>query len=257
MRPPRAFLSLLVLLLALPASAAAQQGTAALEGAVEDPSGAVLPGVTVTATHRDTGTGRSVVTDERGRYRMQALPTGPYVVTAELTGFTAATREVILLIGSEITANLRLALSTVQESVQVTASAPMIEVTKSHVSSTINEKQISELPLISRNFLTLAALVPGAGRATSLVATQPLQIGGADARTNYTTIIDGGDLDDDIWGAPVQSFMQDSIKEFQVITNRFDAEYGKALEAVVNVVSKSGTNTLSGTAFLFDRDDAF
>jgi hypothetical protein len=133
---------------------------------------------------------------------------------------------------------------------------PLLETTHSHVSLTIDSKQIEELPLLSRDFLALARLVPGAGRDTSAVTgRRGIQIGGSDGRYNFTTIIDGGDVDDDVWGSPVQSFMQDGISEFQVITNRFDAEYGKALEAVVNVVSKGGTNTLRGTGFFFTRDE--
>lgn len=236
----------------------AQQGTAVLQGSVADQSQAPLPGATVTAVNTETGISRSAPTDDLGRYRFAAMPTGLYKITAELSGFATVTHtDIRLLVGAEVSLDFTLGVSALQESVTVAAEAPLIERGKSHVATTIDEKQINEMPLISRNFLTLAALVPGAGRATSLVATQPLQIGGADARANYTTIIDGGDVDDDIWGAPVQTFTQDSIKEFQVITNRFDAEYGKALEAVVNVVSKSGTNAMSGSAYLFQRDDAF
>lgn len=237
---------------------AAQQGTAVLQGSVVDQSAAPLPRATVTATNVETGIVRTAPTDDAGRYRLAAVPTGVYKVSAEFVGFRTVTHTGIrVLVGADVSLDFRLDVSSLEESITVAAAAPLIEITRSHVATTIDDKQISELPLISRNFLTLAALVPGAGRATSLVATQPLQIGGADARTNYTTIIDGGDLDDDIWGAPVQTFTQDSIKEFQVITNRFDAEYGKALDAVINVVSKSGTNTLTGSAYLFQRDDAF
>ena len=247
-----------LLLLVLPAAAGAQQGTAILEGTVVDESGAALPGVTVTARNEETGTTRSIVTDGTGRYRMPAIQSGVYSIKVELPGFRTEERSgVRLTVGQQAALDFTLKVSAIQESVTVTGDAPLVDTQRSHVSSTIEEKQIQELPLLSRNFLTLAALVPGAGRNTSLTGTQPLAIGGSDSRYNYTTIIDGGDLDDDVWGAPVQSFMQDSIKEFQVITNRFDAEYGKALEAVLNVVSKSGTNDLSGTMFGFFRDDKF
>ena len=248
-----------VLVLALlPPAVHAQQGTAILEGTVVDESKAALPGVTVTVRNEATGTTRSVVTDASGRYRMPALQTGVYTVKVELPGFRTEERSgVSITVGQEAALDFELKVGALEETITVSGEAPLIDTQRSHVSSTIEEKQIQELPLLSRNFLTLAALVPGAGRNTSITGTQPLQIGGGDSRYNYTTIIDGGDLDDDVWGAPVQSFMQDSIKEFQVITNRFDAEYGKALEAVLNVVSKSGTNDLGGTAFGFFRDDKF
>ena len=244
-------------LLVVSSDVRAQQGTAVLEGTVVDESGAALPGATVTVRNESTGVERVTVTESNtGRYRLPALQSGIYSVTAELPGFRSIERsKVELTVGQQATLDFRMALSAVAETITVTGEAPLLDTTQSHVASTIDQKQIAELPLLSRNFLSLAALVPGAGRNTSITGTQPLAIGGADSRYNYTTIIDGGDLDDDIWGAPVQSFMQDSIKEFQVITNRFDAEYGKALEAVLNVVSKSGTNSFDGTAFSYGRDD--
>ncbi len=247
-----------LLLLLLPLVATAQQGTAILEGVVVDESGAALPGVTVTARNEQTGTTRSTVTDGTGRYRMPAIQSGVYAIKVELPGFKTEERSgARLTVGQQASLDFTMSVGKLEETVTVTGEAPLIDTQRSQVSATIEEKQIQELPLLSRNFLTLAALVPGGGRNTSITGTQPLQIGGSDSRYNYTTIIDGGDLDDDVWGAPVQSFTQDSIKEFQVITNRFDAEYGKALEAVLNVVSKSGTNALAGTGFGFFRNDRF
>lgn len=247
-----------LLLLATAPDVGAQQGTAILEGSVVDDSGAALPGVTVTARNKETGSVRTTVTDGTGRYRMPAIQSGVYSIKVELPGFRTEERsDIQLTVGQQAALDFRMQVSAIEETVTVTGESPLIDTTQSHVSATIDQGQIAELPLLSRNFLTLAALVPGAGRNTSITGTQPLQIGGSDSRYNYTTIIDGGDLDDDVWGAPVQTFMQDSIKEFQVITNRFDAEFGKALEAVLNVVSKSGTNDLSGTAFLYARDDKF
>ncbi len=251
-------MALILLLVLCPPLAAAQQGSAILEGTVIDESDAALPGVTVTARNEETGLLRSAITDETGRYRMPALPTGVYAIKVELPGFRSEERAgITMTVGQQAALDFQLKVGTVQETITVAGEAPLVDTQRSHVATTIEEKQIQELPLLSRNFLTLAALVPGAGRNTSATGTQPLAIGGGDSRSNYTTIIDGGDLDDDVWGAPVQSFMQDSIKEFQVITNRFDAEYGRATEAVLNVVSKSGTNALNGTAFGFFRDDKF
>jgi Carboxypeptidase regulatory-like domain/TonB dependent receptor len=247
-----------VLLVFLPLVVSAQQGSATLQGSVVDESGGVLPGVAVAGRNEETGVVRSTVTDSVGHYRLPAISTGLYTIRVELAGFSTEERKgVRLVVGQEVTVDFAMKVSTVAETVTVTGVAPLVDTQRSQVSATIEEKQIQDLPLLSRNFLALAALVPGAGRNTSITGTQPLQIGGADSRYNYTTIIDGGDIDDDIWGAPVQSFIQDSIKEFQVITNRFDAEYGKALEAVLNVVSKSGTNALTGSGFGFFRDDKF
>lgn len=246
-----------VMLLLLPLAASAQQGTAILEGTVVDGSGAALPGVAVTARNEETGVSRTVQTDGLGRYRMPAIQSGVYTVRIELQGFRTEERPAVrITVGQQAVLDFTMQVGKLEEAVTVVGEPPLVDTQRSHVASTIQEEQIQELPLLSRNFLTLAALVPGAGRNTSITGTQPLQIGGADSRYNYTTIIDGGDVDDDVWGAPVQSFMQDSIKEFQVITNRFDAEHGKALEAVLNVVSKSGTNQLDGSAFGFFRDSS-
>jgi carboxypeptidase family protein/TonB-dependent receptor-like protein len=257
MRKLLTFVPITLILLLFPLHAGAQQGTAILEGTVVDGSGGALPGVTVTALNEETGVSRSVQTDATGRYRMPAIQSGTYKITLVLTGFRTEERPAVRLsVGQEAVLDFTLQVGAVQEALTVTGETPLVDTQRSHVASTIKEEQIQELPLLSRNFLTLAALVPGAGRNTSITGTQPLAIGGADSRYNYTTVIDGGDVDDDVWGAPVQSFMQDSIKEFQVITNRFDAEHGKALEAVLNVVSKSGSNTLSGTAFGFFRDSS-
>jgi hypothetical protein len=251
-------LGLVLLVLFSPALALAQQGSATLQGIVIDESQGVLPGATITVQNEETGVTRSTVTDPAGQYRLPAISIGTYTVRVELAGFAAEERKgVRLLVGQEVQVNFTMKLSSVAETVTVAGEAPLVDTQRSQVSATIDDKQIQQLPLLSRNFLALAALVPGAGRNTSITGTQPLQIGGADSRYNYTTIIDGGDVDDDIWGAPVQSFIQDSIQEFQVVTNRFDAEYGKALEAVLNVVSKSGTNKFSGSAFGFFRDDKF
>jgi hypothetical protein len=246
---------LLVLCLGVP-FANGQTGIANLQGTVTDESGGVLPGATVTAKNQETGTVRSVVAGQAGQYRIAALVPGLYEITAWLEGFrTQARSDVRLTVGAEATLNFTLSMGALEETLTVTGAAPLLETTRSHITTTIEEKQISELPLISRDFLSLATLVPGAGRTTTVTGLRGLQIGGSDSRYNYTTIIDGGDVDDDVWGSPVQNFMQDSIQEFQVITNRFDAQYGKALEAVVNVVSKSGTNELRGSALFFGRHE--
>jgi hypothetical protein len=234
----------------------AQQGTASVQGVVVDESGAVLPGVTVTARHQEQGTTRTSVTDERGVYRIPVLVPGPYEMTAELSGFQPSKRtDLRLTAGSEMAVDFKMGVGAVSEELTVTGEIALIETTKSHVSTTIDAKQIESMPMLSRDFLQLTLLVPGAGRDTSAVTgRRGIQVGGSDGRYNYTTIIDGGDVDDDVWGSPVQNFMVDGIAEYQVITNRFDAEYGKALEAVVNVVSKGGTNTHRGTGFYFTRD---
>jgi hypothetical protein len=247
-----------LLAMCLPYGILAQQGTGVLQGTITDPTGSVLPDAAITVQNQETGIMRSVKTDSQGHFLVPALQTGVYKIRAEHNGFQVEERDNIqLTVGQQLALNFIMKVGTANQTVEVEEQAPLLSTEQSQVSSTISQEQIKDLPLLSRNFLALAALVPGAGRNTSATGTQPLQIGGADSRYNYTTIIDGGDIDDDIWGAPVQNFNEDSIKEFQVVTNRFDAENGGALEALLNVVSKSGTNKYHGTAYGFFRNDAF
>jgi len=154
------FVGLTVLaILALPPFAAAQEAT--LNGTVRDNTGGVLPGVTVTATHEAAGSTFVGVTDQSGVYRI-ALRTGVYRVTAELTGFTTVARPGIeLLLGREVTLNLDMTVSGVQETVTVTGEAPLIEVTSSTVSGNIDPRQMSELPVNGRNWMDLSLLAPG------------------------------------------------------------------------------------------------
>ena len=234
----------------------AQVVGANLSGTVLDSSKAALPGVTVTITNTATGRQQVLVTDEEGRYRAVALQPGPYEVTAELTGFGTAKRGVTLVVGGDLRADLELGVATLQETVTVSGAAPLIEATKSAPSTTIVSDQIQALPVLERNFLSLAQMMPGA--APNYVSKfSRVKFGGpADQRNGYTTIVDGGDLDDAIWGDPTVNFSQDAVQEFKVFRNQFDAQYGAALAAVVTVVTRSGTNDLSGTGYFFGRDDS-
>ena len=237
-------------------TAGAQVVGANLSGTVLDSSKAALPGVTVTITNTATGRQQVLVTDEEGRYRAVALQPGPYEVTAELTGFGTAKRGVTLVVGGDLRADLELGVATLQETVTVSGAAPLIEATKSAPSTTIVSDQIQALPVLERNFLSLAQMMPGA--APNYVSKfSRVKFGGpADQRNGYTTIVDGGDLDDAIWGDPTVNFSQDAVQEFKVFRNQFDAQYGAALAAVVTVVTRSGTNDLSGTGYFFGRDDS-
>jgi hypothetical protein len=146
----------------------------------------------------------------------------------------------------------------VAESVTVSGSAPVIEVTKSELSSVVLSDQVNTLPTIGRNFLELAQLLPGAGPDNSSVQFfNPTKFEGvADQRNGWTSLIDGGDIDDAIWGSSTVNFTQEGVQEFRVLRNQFDAEYGGALSAVVSVVTKSGTNKFSGSGMYFGRDQA-
>lgn len=244
-------LVLVALLTAAPAFA--QVDAANVGGVITDDSGGALPGVTVTITNTATGVSQMQVTSEEGRYRAVALQPGPYEIAAELQGFAPARRELTLTVGANATVNIQLGVAVLEESLTVVGESPLVEVSRAVPSSVIEANQLKALPVLSRNFLVLAQLLPGASPATGRFATTKFG-GGADPRNGYTTIIDGGDIDDAIWGSPTINMTQDAVQEFKVFRNQFDAQYGQALSAVVTVVTKAGTNDLTGSAFYFGRD---
>lgn len=255
-------LATLLISLATAADAAAQVGAANVGGSVIDESGAGLPGVTVTVTNTSSGISQVIVTGDRGNYRAVALPPAPYEIKAELTGFTAAVKRIVLTVDTDATVDFTLGIGALSETITVVSDSPLVEVNRSQPSSVISGQQIAELPTLSRNFQVLAQLLPGtkpAGGSSgtgSLTGTVTNFGGVADPRNGFTTLIDGGVVDDAIWGSPVINFGQDAIQEFKVFRNQFDAQYGQALAAVVTVVTKAGSNQPRGSAFYFGRDKA-
>jgi hypothetical protein len=251
-------LATLVVALGWSGRVAAQVGAANIGGSVVDDTGAALPGVTITLTNKSNGFVETVVTGDRGNYRAVALQPAPYEIRAELTGFATVTRQVVLTVGADATVDIKLGIAAVAENVTVSGESPLVEVNKSQPSSVITSQQIDNLPVLARNFQVLAQLLPGAKPASigalSLTSTVTNFGGVADPRNGFTTLIDGGSVDDAIWGSPVINMGQDAIQEFKVFRNQFDAQYGAALAAVVTVVTKSGGNVPSGSGFYFGRD---
>ena len=186
------------------------------------------------------------------------LQPGPYEVTAELPGFAPGRKGLTLNVGVESIVDFTLGVATLSESITVTGEAPLIEVTKAIPSSVVNGEQLASLPVLDRNFLVVAQILPSAAPMANLAVSTRFaatKFGGvADQRNGYTTIIDGTSVDDATWGTPVINMTQDAVQEFKVFRNQFDAQYGSALNAVINVVSKSGTNQFGGTAYYFGRD---
>ena len=249
----------LILLLAgaLPAPAWAQGG-ANVGGVVTDETRGALPGVTITLVNTATGATQVLVTGPEGNYRAVNLQPGPYSLTAELAGFATARKTVTLSVGANATIDVTLNVATLAENVTVTGENPLVEVARAQPQSVIVGEQLAALPVLDRNFLVLAQLLPGAAPLTGVNSRFAItKFGGlADQRNGYTTVIDGGAVDDSTWGSPVINIMQDAVQEFKVFRNQFDAQYGAALNAVVNVVTKSGTNDPSGSGYYFGRDKA-
>jgi outer membrane receptor protein involved in Fe transport len=252
----------LALFLSLPALAAAQsQATGgSIEGTVTDESGGVLPGAAVTVKNQATGIVRETVTDSAGVYRAPLLPVGTYEVTATLSGFATTRRpSLTLTIGQNLAVDFALKVAGTQEEVTVTAEAPVIEATRTHQASTVGERAVSNLPVNGRNFIDFVLTTPGVARD---VRGGDISFAGQRGTLN-SLVIDGADNNNTFFGqtlgrtgsgrAPYQ-FSQDAVQEFQVNRNAYSAEYGRAGGAVINVVTKSGTNDLHGSAFEFFRD---
>lgn len=236
--------------------AAAQVVGGNISGTVADGSGGALPGASVTVLNAGTGFAQVLTTGPAGSFRAIALQPGIYEVTAELSGFSTQRREIELLMGYEARADFVLDLAGVEEVVTITAEAPLVELTKAQPSSVVTNEQVEDLPVLNRNFLALATIMPGATPHYQKFAA--VKFGGAaDQRNAYSTLIDGGDIDDAIWGNPSINIAQDAVQEFKVYRNQFDAQYGAALTAVVTTATKSGTNNLSGTGYVFARDERF
>ncbi len=240
----------LALMLALAAPAAAQLDTATVIGMVTDAQGAVIPGATVTATNRNSGFVRATTTDADGRYRLAALTPGRYEVTAELQGFSRVLHDGLTFsLGSETVLNFSLQVGSLSEAVTVTAETPIVQTTTAAVETRLDRATIDVLPIIGRSYESLLRLAPGAqsSNGTSFV--------GSRGRSNQWNI-DGVDNSEDISGYSRQSLALDSVQEVQILVTGFKAEYGQASGGVVNVVTRSGTNSLRGSGFTLFRDQS-
>ena len=254
----RTFLAAAFMLLLTCDAATAQQTTGNLTGRVTDPQGAAVPGTTITAKNPLTGFARSEPSDAEGIYRIGGLPIGLYDVLAELQGFTTVSRKnVEVNVAQTHTLDFNLKVAALAETVNVTGAAPLIETTASSVGQVVDTRRIENLPLNGRQFANLAATVPGVGLGFHSDPTKSTQYapqinGGAGRNVNYQ--IDGGDNNDDTVGGLLQQFPLEAIQEFNFITQRFKAEYGRSNGGVMNVVTKSGTNIWSGSLFELFRD---
>ena len=226
----------------------AQLAQGELRRTIFDESGAVLPGVSVTATHVETGT--SAATAANGTYLMPAMPLGTYKVTAELAGFgTTGIREGFRLgVGEAVAINFTMKVASLQESVTVSGASPIIDTKKSELSGRVDPEQVQALPLNGRNWLDLVSMVPGArGNPGDIRAGAS---GGDAARYQ----MDGLSVTGQGTGGETQSYSQEIIAEVEVLTNRYDAGSGRVTGAVVNAVTKSGTNRYRGSAYYYLRD---
>ncbi len=244
------------------------QVTGALSGRVVDATDAGVPGATVTVKSTETGATRTTTTDETGAYRILSVPVGPQEVRAEKTGFKAAVRLGInLAVGQEAVANLRLEVGTVSEVVTVTADTPLVNTTTSAISGLVNERQIKELPLNGRSFDNLMTLNPGIfnyvlkspqtstsnGNTFSVDGRRPsdnvVLLNGIEYTGTSQLAVTPGGVSGGLLGI-------DAVREFNVLTDSYGAEYGKRAGGQVSVVTQSGTNAVHGSLYEFLRNSA-
>ncbi|MBA2306312.1 MAG: TonB-dependent receptor [Acidobacteria bacterium] len=243
----------------------AQGATGIITGTVTDETGAVLPGASVTIRNDDTAAARDLATDADGRFRAPDLLPGPYSVTATLQGFATIARSGIrLTIGREAVVDFSLKVGQIADVVNVVGEASTIDTRTSSTGALISEEQIKNLPLNGRSFIELATLTPGVqltsggGRNTSAGFGQKISVNGARYTQNLFTL-DGTMMNDQFnqaGSATGNMLGVEAIREFQVLTNSFSAEYGRHTGAVVNAATKTGTNSFRGSLFEFHRNEA-
>ena len=246
-----------------PCSAGAQSRatTADLRGIVTDPSGARVPGATVSAVNDRTGLTLTLTSDDAGQFRLPALAVGVYTLEASLTGFATRTlRDVVVSLGASIEVELRLGLAGSQDQVTVVGEPPGIAFGTVGVVNTITRQQIDRLPINGRNFVAFSLLTPGVATDRTpqqgASRTSGLTFAGQRARSN-NVMVDGLDNNDEVVGGVRATLSQEAVQEFQVLASSYSAEFGKASGGVVNIVTRSGTNELGGNVFGFGRDDRF
>ena len=251
----------LLALLTTTAAAAAQTITGTITGIVRDASGGVLPGATIAIVHLQTNRQETAVSDAEGRYASVPLPLGDYRVEASLSGFKSAVQSgIVLTVGDVARVDLTLEVGTVSEVVEVTANAEILESNTSALGKLVDNRRIAELPLNTRNVYSLIFLTPGvAGTIGNAYGDLRYTINGARPRTS-DTLIDGvtATFPTVTGGVGISVFPSvDAIQEFKVLGATYPAEFGRSLGSIINVVYKSGSNDVRGSAYEFLRDSAF
>ena len=251
-----------ILVAALTCTAVWAQSTAQVSGTVKDQTGAVLPGVDVTATQTDTGLKRSAVTDETGSYILPNLPVGPYRLEAALPGFrTYVQTGIVLQVGSSSVINAILGVGQVSETVEVQANAALVETRNTGVGQVIDNVRVLELPLNGRQAVELiilsGAAIGGGAQATSRnYPTQSISVAGG-LNNGLTYLLDGGTHNDPFNNLNLPLPFPDALQEFKVETSAVPAQYGQHSAGAINAVTRTGTNNFHGDLFEFVRNGVF
>jgi hypothetical protein len=258
MRALRALFVVTFLAMAVTASAQSQITTGVIDGTVVDSSGGVLPGVDVLVRNVDTNLTRGVVTDPSGRFVALQLPPGRYTVTLKLNGFATIVEENVLVsVGQTIRLTPTMRVSALAETVTVRSEVPTVDTTLSAKASILDETTVSSTPILGRKFEDLLTLTPG---VSVVQGPDGDEITFAGQRGIFNNIsLDGGDYTNGFFGEQVGGqraaidITLEAVKEFQVIASGASAEFGHTAGGVVNVITKSGTNDVTGSLFYYQR----
>ena len=251
-------------------SAYGQVGTAELSGTISDPSGAAVANAKVTAVNTATNFERATTTNNNGNYIIQLLPPGDYILNVEGSGFRKASqRGITLQVNQQAQIDVALQVGQVSETIEVTAAAPLIQSEASSLGTVVSEKLVNQLPLNGRNFIQLAVLSPGvtgvgfAATGTIMGGTRPddrrpgteiFSNGNREGSNNF--LYDGIDNNERLTLSIVLRPAVEAVREFKIQTNLYSADVGRNSGAVVDVISKSGTNNVHGSLFEFLRNSA-
>src|SRR5579864_1010719 len=234
----------------------AQAASGTIAGHVVDKANAGLPGVTVTASQKDTGYERTTVTGADGTFRLASLQVGTYTVKADLSGFgTVTVDDVKVNVATIRNLEITLTQSAVSESITVVDEAPLIANTPA-VGAVVSQQELDNLPLNGRQFANLAVLAPGTTLGHNTDPTKAGQLvvelnGGIGRNVNFT--VDGGDNTDDTIGGALQNYSVEDVQEFKIQTMQYKAEFGRSTGGVLSVVTKSGTNQFTGSGYGYFR----
>jgi len=259
MRRPLVFVFLAALL--APVGTLAQQGTTELRGSLIDSQGGVLPGVTIVVRNQETGIFRETISNDDGTYFLSGLVPGTYEITAELQGFKKfARRDVRLEIGRTATVPISLEVGALTEVVTVTGTNSNLDLTSKEVGGTVTARELTGLPSVNRNFVGVIGILPGVipSISTESFGSDSISVNGQDSRNN-NYMLDGANNNDDVIGQRAGTQARtaiEAVQEFQVITNQFDAEFGRTTGAIINAVTKQGSNAFRGVLFGYFQDAA-
>jgi hypothetical protein len=229
----------------------AQENTAELRGRVVDSQDAGVPGVTILVTNEATGVYRQSVSNADGSYFITAITPGTYTLEAELSGFAKYSRKGIRLdLGRTATLEIQISPGAVTETITVTADTPLVDLTSKEIGGNVTNREVTMLPSVNGNFIGMVALLPGviSNVSTESFGSDAISANGLDSRNN-NFMLDGANNNDDVIGQRAGSQARtplEAVAEFQVVTNQYDAEFGRTTGAIINAITKSGSNVFHG-----------